>query len=172
MRRFLGLVGGVVLGLVLSQFPEYAQQYTQRLGGAVDELRVITQDFDRRASNAGLSREQAFARFDGSPDAFIADHGASIEATFLRYEDLRQTLEEIQGATAVQRFARLPDYLDSEIGQRTLESFQPAVPVTTEGFAYAGVGFVTGYILMAALATLIGLPFRRRRYIAHLDTRI
>jgi hypothetical protein len=42
MRRSLSLLGGLGLGLALSQFPEYAQQYTQRLGGAVDELRIET----------------------------------------------------------------------------------------------------------------------------------
>ena len=28
----------------------------------------------------------------------------------------------------------LPDYLDSDIGARTLETYKPAVPVTLEGF--------------------------------------
>ena len=50
MRRMIAGVGGLGLALVLSQFPEYAQQYTQRLGGAVDELRVITEDFGRGAA--------------------------------------------------------------------------------------------------------------------------
>ena len=49
MRRMIAGIGGLALAIVLSQFPEYAQQYTQRLGGAVDELRVITEDFDRAA---------------------------------------------------------------------------------------------------------------------------
>ena len=47
MRRMLATIGGLGLAVTMSQFPEYAQQYTQRLGGAVDELRVVTEDFDR-----------------------------------------------------------------------------------------------------------------------------
>ena len=68
MRRTLSLFGGLALGLALSQFPEYAQQYTQRLGGAVDELRAVTRQFDAAATAAGLSREQALARYGLSTD--------------------------------------------------------------------------------------------------------
>ena len=78
MRRSLGLVGGLALGVALSQFPEYAQQYTQRLGGAVDELRVITSDFDRAAAQSGLTREQALARYQQSPDQFLTGRGRAM----------------------------------------------------------------------------------------------
>ena len=37
LRRLIAGIGGLALATTLSQFPEYAQQYTQRLGGAVDE---------------------------------------------------------------------------------------------------------------------------------------
>ena len=56
MRRTVAIVGGAALAVVLSQFPEYAQQYTQRLGGAVDELRRQTQSFDQDAAEGGLTR--------------------------------------------------------------------------------------------------------------------
>ena len=51
IRRLISIVGGVGLGLVASQFPEYAQQYEQRLGGAVDELRVFVEKFDASAAS-------------------------------------------------------------------------------------------------------------------------
>ena len=39
-RSFTGLIAAA--GLVsASQMPEFAQQYRQRLGGAVEELRVV-----------------------------------------------------------------------------------------------------------------------------------
>jgi hypothetical protein len=163
MRRFFGVIGGIALGLVASQFPEYAQQYTQRLGGAVDELKIITEDFDRRANEAGLTRQEAFARFDVNDDVFVAQHGDSVEETFARYADLRATLDRIEGADAVERLSMLPQYVDSEIGRRTLQNFKPGVPVTMEGFAYAGVGVLLGYTIVSALFAFLALPFRRRR---------
>lgn len=167
MRRTLSLAGGLVLGIILSQFPEYAQQYTQRLGGAVDELRVITEKFDKDAAEAGLSREEAFVRYAGTGDQFITTQGKGMESVFDRYRDLSATLVEIKGADAMERLRLLPRYLDSDIGSRTLETYKPAVPVTVEGLAYAGAGFALGYIVVSALFRLLMLPFRRRRVIEH-----
>lgn len=161
MRRSLAVVGGLALGVALSQFPEYAQQYTQRLGGAVDELRIITTDFDVSAATSGLSREAALARYTQSPDLFLAGRGLSMSDTFARYAQLSATLAEITGADALTRLRLLPRYLDSDIGARTLDNFKPAVPVTPEGLLYGGAGLVLGYLLMSALYSLLTLPFRR-----------
>jgi hypothetical protein len=172
MRRSLSFVGGVALAVALSQFPEYAQQYTQRLGGAVDELRAVTADFDAAAHAAGLTRQAALARYGASPDTFLAGRGASMSATFARYETLSATLAEIRGATPWQRFRLLPRYFDTDVGQRTLDDFKPAVPVTQEGFFYAGAGLLLGYLAVSILYSLVMLPFRmlfprrrRRRFV-------
>ncbi|MDB5540929.1 MAG: Methyl-accepting chemotaxis protein [Devosia sp.] len=163
MRRTLAILGGLVVGAGLSQFPEYAQQYTQRLGGAVDELKIITEDFDKAATEAGLQRDEAIGRFSKTGDGFIAARGESMARTFQRYEQLSATLAEVRGATGWERFTKLPEYLDSEIGARALSDYQPAVPVTLEGFAYAGAGFFLGYAVLSALVGFLMLPFRRRR---------
>lgn len=163
MRRTLGMVGGLALAVVLSQFPEYAQQYTQRLGGAVDELRIITTEFDTAAAAAGLTRQDALARYSAVSDSFIEERGQSMSRTFARFAELSAMLEQIRGADAVERVGLLPQFMDSEIGARALEDFQPAVPVTLEGLAYGGAGFVLGYLGSAGLFHLVLLPFRRRR---------
>lgn len=167
MRRMIAGVGGLGLALVLSQFPEYAQQYTQRLGGAVDELRVITEDFDRAAAEGGLDRATALGRYEASNDDFLAGRGTSMTATFQRYDQLSATLARIENAGAVERLQSLPAYLDTDIGRRTLESYKPAVPVTMEGILYAGAGFILGYLVLSGLWRFVTLPFRRRRYAAY-----
>ena len=167
MRRMMAGVGGLGLAVMLSQFPEYAQQYTQRLGGAVDELRVITEDFDRSATVGGLDRTQALQRYVISNDSFLAERGTSMAATFTRYESLRATLARIENADPVTRFQSLPAYLDSDIGRRTLENYRPAVPVTLEGILYAGGGFILGYLLLSGIWRFCTLPFQRRRRVNH-----
>lgn len=162
MRRIVAGVGGLALAVVLSQFPEYAQQYTQRLGGAVDELRRITEEFDRAASEGGLDRQAALARFNSSNDEFLAGRGTSMTASFARYEELSATLAQIENAGPVERFQQLPFYLDSDIGRRTLDAYKPAMPVTVEGVLYAGGGFIIGYLILSGLFRLLALPFRRR----------
>ena len=162
MRRIIAGVGGLGLAIALSQFPEYAQQYTQRLGGAVDELRVITEDFDRAAAEGGLDRASALGRYEASNDDFLAGRGGSMTATFQRYEQLSTTLARIQNAGAIERFQSLPAYLDTDIGRRTLESYKPAIPVTMEGILYAGGGFILGYLFFSGLWRFLALPFRKR----------
>ena len=167
MRRMIAGIGGLGLAVVLSQFPEYAQQYTQRLGGAVDELRVITEDFDRAATEGGLDRAAALGRYEASNDDFLAGRGGSMASTFERYEDLSATLVRIEGAGPIERLQSMPDYLDTDIGRRTLESYKPAIPVTVEGILYAGGGFILGYLVLSGLWRFLALPFRRRRYAAY-----
>jgi hypothetical protein len=163
MRRSLSVLGGLCLAAVLSQFPEYAQQYTQRLGGAVDELRAITAEFDTAASAAGMTRQQALAHYTQSPDSFLEGRGGSMTATFARYDELSLTLNELRQAGPLQRFEHLPDYLDSDVGKRTLDDFQPALPETSEGLLYTLAGFALGYVIVSVLCSLLLLPFRRRR---------
>ncbi|KKC38289.1 hypothetical protein WH87_09995 [Devosia epidermidihirudinis] len=167
MRRLIAGIGGLGLAVTLSQFPEYAQQYTQRLGGAVDELRVIIDDFDRAALAGGLDRTSALQRYQVSNDEFLAGRGVSMAATFQRYDYLQATLLRIEGASPIERFQELPAYLDTDIGQRTLENYKPAVPVTMEGILYAGGGFIVGFLVFSAIWRFLALPFRRKRYPAY-----
>ena len=167
MRRVIAGIGGLGLAVTLSQFPEYAQQYTQRLGGAVDELRVITEEFDRAAAAGGLDRNAALDRYVVSNDAFLAGQGTSMTATFQRYDQLSTTLSRIEGAGPVERLQSLPAFLDTDIGRRTLENYKPAVPVTMEGILYAGGGFILGYLILSGLWRFASMPFKRKRYAAY-----
>lgn len=159
MRRIFNILGGVGLGLTLSQFPEFSQQYEQRLGGAVDELHAIVVDFDADAAREGLNREQALARYETHPDTFIIGRGADMSATIVRYDRLSSHLATLQNAGPVERLSGLAQYYDPEISARAFEAYKPAVPLTVEGFAYAGAGVLGGY----GIVGLLGLPFRRRR---------
>jgi hypothetical protein len=144
MRRTLTIVAGLGLGVILSQFPEYAQQYTQRLGGAVDELGAIVTDFDRAATVAGLDRPQALARYAQTGDQFIVGRGSEMGETIARYEHLSLLLGQVQTAGPLERALYFPEFFDPQIASRALDNFRPAVPVTLEGLAYTAVGFVLG----------------------------
>ncbi|MEO8758437.1 MAG: DUF2937 family protein [Devosia sp.] len=163
MRRIIATVGGLALGLCFSQFPEYAQQYEQRLGGAVDELRAITTEFDSASQQAGLTREQAFSRYEAAPDGFLAGRGLSMQAIFARYDELQTDLADLQGASPLQRLEHLGQYLDSGVGARALQNYKPAVPVTPEGLAWGLAGLVLGYFGLYPLLGFLTLPFRWRR---------
>jgi hypothetical protein len=158
----LSIVGGLALGFGFAQFPEYAQQYEQRLGGAVDELRIIVDDFDRGAASFGLNREDALMRYAISPDEFLQDRGLSMRMIIGRYERLSADLEALQNASPLQRVQFMPRYLDSDVGARALENFQPGVPATGEALAWGLAGTVLGYLLLYPFFGFLTLPFRWR----------
>jgi Protein of unknown function (DUF2937) len=162
MRRTLAVIGGLGLAVLFSQFPEYAQQYEQRLGGAVDELRSIVADFDRDAEKFGLTREEALQHYAVSPDAFLVARGVSTQRTLARYTHLQADLTDLEGAGPMGRLVHLNDYLDSDIAAKALAAYQPAVPVTAEGLFWGLGGFALGYLLLRALFGFLTLPFRWR----------
>lgn len=159
MRRMLGMIIGVGLGATLSQFPEFAQQYAQRLGGAIDELSAITANFDASAEREGLSRDQAFVRYETSQDSFIVEQGKDAREVFVRYDKLQAHQIALQNAGPLQKITSFANFYDPKISARTWDDYEPAVPVTVEGAAFAGAGLVGGYGLVGLLA----LPFRRRK---------
>jgi len=163
MRRTLATLGGLCLAVLFSQFPEYAQQYEQRLGGAVNELRIIVADFDADAQRFGLSRPQALQRYSASPDGFIIARGTNMQRTLARYDALRTALEDLQGANAWQRVIHLSDYLDEQISAQALAAFKPAVPVSAEGLTWAITGLALGYLAVSAFLGFLTLPLRWRR---------
>jgi hypothetical protein len=162
MRRTLAMLGGLALGFAFSQFPEYAQQYEQRLGGAVDELRIIVEDFDNDARKFGLNRQEALQHYATSPDAFLVGRGVSMARTLARFEKLSAALADLRGAGPIERIEHLNDYFDSEISARALEAYKPAIPVTAEGIMWAIAGFLIGSAAVSALIGFITLPFRWR----------
>lgn len=163
MRRTLAVLGGLGLAAVFAQFPEYAQQYEQRLGGAVNELRIIVADFDADAQKFGLSRDEALHHYAMSPDAFLVARGQSMARTLARYAKLNGQLVELAAADPWTRVTHLNDYLDPQISSQALAAFKPAVPVTGEGVSWGIGGFLLGYGLLAAFLSFLTLPFRWRR---------
>ena len=53
MLKFLAIAGGLAGAAGLSQYPEFSQQYTQRLGGQVDALSEVVADFEASAMRCG-----------------------------------------------------------------------------------------------------------------------
>jgi len=160
IARTLVLVGGVVGAAGLSQFPEYSQQYTQRLGGAVDALGQVVADFDASAAAEGMTRDQALAAMTGT--AFVERRRADMARSFDRHARLRADLEALQSAGPFMRAYRGGRLTDPEIASAALAAYKPAVPVTFDGLVFATTGFGLGAALIWGLLTLVRTPFRRR----------
>lgn len=160
--RALALAAGLTGAAGLSQFPEFSQQYTQRLGGAVDELTRVVAQFDRDAATLGLSRDAALAQLATGGD-FGAARAASLRATVARQARLSADLHALEGAGPFMR-ARLAAHLgDPDIATRAWGAYRPALPLTFEGAVFAGAGFGAGWLALSGLWALLSRLFRRRR---------
>lgn len=163
MKRMACLIAAVLAAAALSQAPEYAQQYAQRLGGAVDELDTIIAQFDADAASFGLSRQEGLARYAESPDDFLNERGVSMQAVFARHAHLVAQQEQLRAAGPLERTLSVVRWFDTDVGAAALDAYKPAIPVTPEGFGHALAGFAAGYALLWGGWTAGAAPFRKRR---------
>ncbi len=142
--KTLALFGGIVGAVLLSQFPEFSQQYVQRLGGAVAELSRLIDSYDADAAKVGLSREEALVQ-QASGGAFGEMRAKNMAATFRRYDDLRSSLWVLQDATAFERALHVFHLRDTDVARDALAAFRLGVPLNLGGAAFAGMGFFAGW---------------------------
>lgn len=152
--RSLALAGGVAGAASLSQFPEFSQQYMQRLGGAVDELKIITEQYNRDAQGVGLELPEYIHALSSEGELSKTQAG-NMQVQLDRYQNLSTALERLQGAGPFMR-ARLAAHMaDQGVAARAYEAFRPAVPVTFEGAVFAGTGFLGGWLGISALFAFV-----------------
>ena len=140
--------------IAASQFPEFSQQYVQRLGGAVDELRLVAADFDKSAAGVGLTREEALASMNGN--AFQTARRADMTRSFSRLSRLESDLVALKDADAFTRLRHVARFSDKGIAARAWDAYRPAVPVTAEGILFAMGGFFAGFGLLRGFGILLG----------------
>lgn len=154
------MVGGVSGAAGLSQFPEFSQQYLQRLAGKVDALAAVVADFDASAARHDLSREAALAELSGT--AFLDDQQTNMRHNLVQYARLSDDLARLREASPLQRLTMPQRLGDTETLAAAWSDFRPAIPATLDGAVSAGVGYVAGWGLLAGLWSLLAWPFRRR----------
>ncbi|SEN30573.1 Protein of unknown function [Loktanella fryxellensis] len=153
MIRTLALAAGLAGAGVTSQYPEFTQQYLQRLGGQVDALGMVVDDFDASALRSGLTRNQALEEMTGT--AFLSDRQADLRRTFRRHAVLSDDLATLRAAGPVARIAMPLRVSDPATFAATWADFQPAMPLTVAGILSGSVGFVLGWGALRALWAIL-----------------
>ncbi|UMY17776.1 DUF2937 family protein [Methylobacterium organophilum] len=158
--RTFGLALGVLGGAVAAQGPEYAQQYAQRLGGAVDELRRAVATLDGDAQATGQSRDAALERLRRNSDALVARRGeaARYDIERLRALEAQQTALN-EAASPLGRLLVVMRSPDMGLARAAYRDYQPAVPTTADGLIAGLVGFLAtwaGWRLLADAGRLLG----------------
>ena len=157
--RRLALAVALLAGLLGSQAPEFAQQYRQRIGGALDELDRIIAAFDAEAAQEKVTPSQAIARLEQNSDPLAQRRGLDMAETIARANRLHEQVEAMNNAGPLRRlYMTLVDF-DLELAQRTLDAYEPAAPLTFEALVAAGCAAVWGW----AATHLVAWPIRRLR---------
>lgn len=138
-----------------SQLPEFAQQYRQRIGGAIEELGRVVAEFDRDAAENGLTREQALEMHARSAEPLFQDRGESAAETIDRFQTLLKQRSDFASASPFWEPVVLA-YSDETTLTGTWNDFRPAVPVTIVGLGWAAAGFVAA----AFIAWFLGRVMR------------
>lgn len=161
--RTLGLALGLLGGAVAAQAPEFAQQYAQRLGGAVDELRREIAALESDAQASGTTRDAAVERLRTNPDGLVARRGAAAQSDIARLARLSAQQQALAEASSpLGRTAAVIRNPDMAIVQATLRDYQPAVPTTADGLTAGLVGFFVAWGGCRVLSDM-GLRAVRRR---------
>ena len=150
-----------IVGLaIFSQAPEFAQQYRQRLGGAVAELQTVVEDFDRDAQASSMSRAQALESMQSAAQPFSRDRGKSMARTVDRYEGLSAQRQSMEAADPIVRPIEVLRYPDAQVLDGAWEIFEPALPLNLPGLVYGGAGAL---VLTLLARTGIGTARRARK---------
>ncbi len=139
LDRVLCVAGAVAF----SQFPEFIQQYLQRLGGHLDEARRQVAKFAEIAAQSKLTLPEFITRTDHNSDLAVAKLGGVMQGAVDRVEQLSFANAAIHDASLWERPFVFLRHLDPEIARGTWSIYQPAVPTTVEGLIYALLGVVT-----------------------------
>ncbi|WP_298565002.1 DUF2937 family protein [uncultured Aliiroseovarius sp.] len=160
MIRALAMIGGLSGAVAFSQFPEFSQQYMQRLAGARTELKVVTAGFDLTAKAAGYTRDEALEKMGGSD--FQNNLRDQMQVNFKRFDRLDAAYTALKGTEPLARLAKVWHFRETDLVKRTWDDFRPAIPVTADGLLCAGIGFVGGWLLVSLILGAFMRPFRRR----------
>ena len=153
LDRVLCVAGAVGL----SQAPEFFQQYLQRLGGHLDEARQHLARYEAVAKESGITLQQLIDTTRAQAAEPVAKLGGVIAETQTRVTELTAAETALREASLWERPFVFFSHMDAGIAARTWEVFKPAVPVTAEGFVYAGVGML---VALGLYQLLVAWPAR------------
>jgi DUF2937 family protein len=153
VRALLQTAICVLVALLFCQAPEFVQQYSQRLGGTVDELELIVRHFDGNSGRSGYDRNGVIALMARNPEQLVRDQSTRMSKTVQRLDNLRSQQVSMGRGTSLTRVTAFATGNDSELASRTWKDFRFALPLSVDGIIFAVAGF------LLAAASILGISF-------------
>jgi hypothetical protein len=156
MRISILVAISVVLAALFGQAPEFAQQYSQRLGGAIDELDRLVRHFDEDSRRSGYDRPGALALMGRNEEQLVRDQATRMSETIDRLANLRAQQSAMNRGGSFTRVAAFATAYDQDIATRTWRDFQFALPVSVDGMLFMSAGFIASLLLLWSAAAGFG----------------
>jgi len=157
LARRLALAIALLAGLIGSQGPEFAQQYRQRLGGALEELNRIVSEFDAEVQRQNLTPAEALKRLEDNSDPLARERGEDMSKAIARAERLDEQIQAMNSAGPLMRLYVVATSFDPEIARSALDNYEPAEPLSLGALTAGGLAALCGW----AATRLIAWPFSR-----------
>lgn len=148
--RLLRACFAILGAAAFAQFPEFYQQYLQRLGGRLDQARFDLNRLIEDAATLGRTVEAYIQELFASGGE-AAQLAAKRELARLDgAKELEQAYHALSQAGPLERPVAFLHHFDPGLAEATLQTFAPGLPVTLEGFAYAATGLLAGLLVSTA----------------------
>jgi hypothetical protein len=157
--RIISLAGTVGL----AQFPQFFAQYLQRLGGHLEEARLVIARYRAAAETLDLTLEEYLAEHLASGNEIFVSSGQVLTGVLQRFTELEEAFLALQQAGPFTRWWFFLLKADPFITRETWRYFRPGLPTTTEGLIYGLAGLFLAWGLYQGLRALILYSGRKIR---------
>jgi hypothetical protein len=152
---YLALVAlvSVVPASYFADLPELMQQYRQRIGGIVSELRNVLRDFDEDARRWNLNRDAALRMMEGKPEPFFHERAARVRGYERRLARLEEQEDMLRYRTSPFTVIAFYQSYNEQIYKETLVTYKPAI--NGEGIQLAALTWLLAMSILGAPAILL-----------------
>ena len=157
--RRLAVAIGLLFALVGSQAPEFAEQYRQRLSGMLDELQRVISQFDAEAAQQTMTRQEGIEKLKTNPDTLAQLRAEALTADAARLDRLSRQKNAMENPGPINRLVGMVENFDPDVASAAISNYEPALPLTFEAFALAGLALFFGWVAVH----LVFWPFRPSR---------
>jgi len=150
----------VIFAMLFIQFPQFIVQYKQRLGGHVDELTAIIQQYKEVAALNGKSIKEYIYLFLNSGISEFVSTGKIMNSNLQRLDYLSNALNDLMSSSGFSQFFTFIRTVDYPIFKGTLSNFTPGIAFNFETLVYLFTGAITGFVIFLLIKKIIYIIFR------------
>jgi hypothetical protein len=160
MSHIPAVLFAFLFAIGFSQVPAFLQEYQQRLGGAVDELRSVVEEDRASARRNGVTLQRLIEDHRQSARPTVRATGVAIGARVERLAVLEKAADRLAAASALERPWVFLRTVDRPIAQGTWTEFKPTL---TLDIPYGAAGVLAGLLVNGLLGWALS-GWRRSAY--------